>query len=356
MYTEEERAEIWLDSFGAEYNKKMCLAEQANTPRQLAALFSARFAEAEALVGEKTAAKMKKSLCGGYFAALLQKYEQKGIACVSYSSPLYPEDLRQLPDPPLVLYCKGNAELLAERKFAVVGSRHTPPQIMKITERYAAELSKHFVIVTGMADGGDSAALLGALPSGKVISVLAYGFDFVYPECNRALLEKTAKEGLLVSEYTPEVKPRGYLFPARNRVIAGLCDGVLVVSGGEKSGTRITADLAMSYGRDVFAFPYSVGASAGAGCNALIKEYAKLTDNLVDITAAFGINLTETEEISLTEAERAVYEVVRQGETHLMQISEKTGLKPYELSPVLTLLEMKNLVVSCGGNRYAAIR
>lgn len=353
MYTDEERAEIWLDSFGAEYNKKMCLAERANTPRQLAALFSERLAEAEALVGEKIAAKMKKSLCGGYFAALLQKYEQKGIACVSYSSPLYPEDLRQLPDPPLVLYCKGNVRLLAERKFAVVGSRHTPPQIMKITERYAAELSKHFVIVTGMADGGDSAALAGALPSGKAISVLAYGFDFVYPECNRALLEKTAKEGLLVSEYTPEVKPRGYLFPARNRVIAGLCEGVLVVSGGEKSGTRITADLAMSYGRDVFAFPYSVGASAGAGCNALIKEYAKLTDNLVDITAAFGINLTETEPVPLSEREQSVLELLRGGPAHSAALAEKLGLQPQETIVLLTLLEMKGKVVSLGGNRYS---
>ena len=133
-------------------------------------------------------------------------------------------------------------------------------------------------------------------------------------------------------------------------------DGVLVVSGGEKSGTRITARHAYDLGRDVFAFPYAIGDPAGAGCNKLIKDYAKLTENSVDIASAFGINLTETEEISLTEAERAVYEVVRQGETHLMQISAKTGLKPYELSPVLTLLEMKNLVVSCGGNRYAAIR
>ena len=354
--TEEERAEIWLDSFGVEYNKKMRFCELATTPHAMAEFLSRRSGEAAALVGKEMAERMQKKLNGEYFRSLTEKYAKKGIECVAYSSPLYPEDLRQIADPPLVLYCRGNTSLLAERKFAIVGSRHTPPQIARLTERYASELSRHFVIVSGMADGGDTAAVTGALPSGRVISVLANGLDHVYPECNRDLFERVGKEGLLVTEYLPEVKPRSYLFPARNRIIAGLAEGVLVVSGGEKSGTRITADLAMSYGRDVFAFPYGVGASAGAGCNALIKEYAKLTDNLVDIAEAFGINLTETEEIELTVPERAVYEALREGETHLLQLSERTKLLPHELSSVLMLLEMKGLVVSCGGNRYAALK
>ena len=247
-------------------------------------------------------------------------------------------------------------ELLRERKFAIVGSRRTPPAMMKQTERFSSELSEHFVIVTGMAEGGDAAAALGALESGRLICVLAYGFDFVYPECNRNLLKSVEEKGLVLTEYLPDEKPKPYLFPARNRIIAGIAEGVLVVSGGAKSGTRITADFAYEYGKDVFAFPYSLGSAAGEGCNALIKDYAKLTDNLVDITAAFGINLTEAEEISLSEAERAVFEIIREGEAHVSQISERSGLKVYELPAILTALQMKKLIAPCGGNRYMAVR
>lgn len=357
MNTEEERAEIWLDSFKIEYGKKMRLYELASSPRILAERFSCYYEKAAAIVGEKTARKMADALRDSDdLKKLAETYKRKGITLVPYSSSLYPEDLRQIPEPPLVLYCKGDINLLRGRKFAIVGSRRTAQPIMKITERFAEELSKHFIIVSGMAEGGDTAAIQGALPSGRVISVLAYGFNYVYPECNRGLLERVAEKGLLISEYPPDTEPRAYLFPERNRIIAGICDGVLVVSGGEKSGTRITADLAVQYGRDVFAFPYSMGTASGAGCNAIIKEYAKLTDNLVDITDAFGINLTETDEISLTPAERAVYEALREGEAHLIEISERTGLKVHELPAVLTLLEMKNMIVSCGGNKYAAIR
>lgn len=300
---------------------------------------------------------MEKSLSSfEYMRSLLAKYSEKGIMCVAFSSELYPEELRQISDPPLVLYCRGNAELLRERKLAIVGSRRTPPAVMKQTEIFSSELSKHFAIVTGLADGGDTAAALGALPRGKLISVLAYGFDFVYPECNRHLLEQVTENALAVTEYLPDEAPKPYLFPVRNRIIAGLSEGVLVVSGGAKSGTRITADLAYEYGRDVFAFPYSLGAAAGEGCNALIKDYAKLTDNLVDITAAFGINLTEAKEVALTETERTVFEIIREGEAHVSQISERSGLKAYELPAILTALQMKKLIAPCGGNRYMAIK
>ena len=356
MYTQEEKAEILLDSLIADHTQKMRLFDAAPSVSELLEERVQNAARIREAAGEKSAKIL--SGCGGVrqVEPLLREYEKKGVRCVCITSDLYPEDLRAIPDPPLVLYCKGDLSLLQKRKFAIVGSRRTSPQIVKLTERYARELAKYFVVVSGLAEGGDTAALTGAAESGNAISVLAYGFDHVYPESNRNLMHALEKNGLLVSEYTPQTKPRNYYFPLRNRVISGLCDGVLVVSGGERSGTRITADLAWEYGRDVFAFPYSVGVPSGVGCNAIIKEYAKLTDNLVDITSAFGINLTETEEVSLTQAERAVYEALCEGETHLLQISERTGLGVHELPALLTLLEMKNMVVSCGGNRYAAVR
>lgn len=352
MYTKDEKAEIWLDSFGLDLHKKLRVRAAVKNAYALAAEFSARRAAIQAIVGEEAAAAMERSLgSGAYLRALLEEYAQKGVRCVSLSSDLYPQELLQIPDPPLVLYCRGNVSLLAGRKFAIVGSRRTLPNILKITEQFSAELSRHFTIVSGMADGGDAAALRGALPGGKVVSVLAYGFDHVYPECNRRLVKEVAAAGLLLSEYPPQVEPRAWRFPARNRVIAGLAEGVLVVSGGEKSGTRITAECAYSYGRDVYAFPYTIGTPSGAGCNAILKEYAKLADNLVDIAASFGINLTAAEKIDLQGPERAVYEAI-EGEMHASQIAAKAGIRPHELPAVLMALEVKKLIVPCGGNRY----
>ena len=241
--------------------------------------------------------------------------------------------------------------------FAVVGARHTPPQTMKLAERFARELAAHFAVLSGTADGGDTAALTGALAGGAAVAVLAHGHDHFVPEGGRTLRLAVEEKGLSLSEYPPETPARAYQYPARNRILAGLADGVLVVSAGEKSGTRITAERAYEYGRDVFAFPHPIGASYGVGCNALIKEYAKLTDNLVDILSVFGINLTEAEEISLTPAERAVFSALREeGEAHVQKLSERSGLAAHELGAVLMLLQMKGLASPCGGNRWTALR
>ena len=354
-YSKEEKAEIWLDSFGLDYAKKSAVMELAASAYAAAENFAALRGRVSAIAGEETAARMDKTLQSGeYLRELLHTYAEKEIRCVTYSGELYPELLRQIPDPPLVLYCRGNAELLRCRKFAIVGSRRTLPQVLRRTEEFSRALTAYFAVVTGIADGGDSAALVGALERGKVISVLPYGMDHVYPACNRGLLAEAERRGLVISEYLPHEKPAAYRFPARNRIMAGLSEGVLVVSGGERSGTRITAERAYEYGRDVFAFPYSIGIESGAGCNKLIKEYAKLTENLVDICSAFGINLTETEEVALSGAELAVYRMLLDGEKHAAEIAEGTGLKAYELPAVLTLLEMKKLIVPCGGNRWAA--
>ena len=351
-YTREEKAMIWLDSFPLDYAKKAALLKAARDPYALAA----RFEEFAPLIEEKGGAaiaeKMRASLCGDYMPKLLALYAESGISCVTCFSSLYPESLRAIGDPPFVLYCRGDTSLLGGRKFAIVGSRRTLPDVMKRTEKFAEALAGAFVIVTGLAEGGDTAALEGALKGGGAISVLAYGFSHVYPECNRALLEKAVKSGLALTEYVPWQGPKKYLFPARNRIIAGLSEGVLVVSGGMKSGTRITAERAYDYGRDVFAFPYGIGVNSAEGCNKFIKDYAKLTDDLVDITSVFGINLTEKEKTPLSDTERKVLACLGEGGAHVSEIAEKTGMREAELSPLLILLQMKNRVVSLGGNRW----
>ena len=357
-YTKEEKAQIWLDSFGLDYAKKRKLYHLAEGAYPLAASFSRLRGRVEEAVGAEQAAAMERSLRSpDCLRGVLEGYARRSVACVTYASPLYPEELRQIPDPPLVLYCKGDTSLLRTRKFAIVGSRRTQPQILRQTERFAAGLARHFTIVTGLAEGGDTAAALGALAVGGLICVLAYGFDHVYPACNADLLAKTEQKGLAVSEYLPHEEPRSYRFPARNRIIAGLSEGVLVVSAGAKSGTRSTADRAFEYGRDVFAFPYNIGAASGVGCNALIKEYAKLADDLVDIAAAFGINLTEAAEKgpALSAVESAVYAAVGEGAAHVEEIARRCGMPAHELAVPLTMLQMKKMIVACGGNRYAKV-
>ena len=288
-----------------------------------------------------------------YRASVLDGLERRKISCITYFSDDYPESLRQIAVPPLVLYCKGNAALLKERKFAVVGSRHTLPEVMKRCTSMAEQLAREFAVITGTADGADSAAARGALAGGRLIMIAAQGLDHVYPSTSAELYRRAEAEGLLISEQRPETVARGYLFPVRNRLIAALAEGVLVVSAGEKSGASITAEYAFTYGKDVFSIPYFPGVSSGAGCNRLIKKGAYLTENILDILGAFGLDCTSREQERLTPREQAILSVLRDcGEAHISAIAQKVGCPSFELLSEIASLEVKGLAVRLGGNRY----
>ncbi|MDE6505128.1 MAG: DNA-processing protein DprA [Clostridia bacterium] len=292
-----------------------------------------------------------------YREKILSKLNGRGIKCVTYFSKAYPENLKNIPCPPITLFCKGNVNLLKERCFAVVGSRKTPPNIIKECKTAANSLSQYFTVVTGMADGADTAAIEGALPSGKIISVLAYGFDHVYPALNENLLRKVEKSGLLITEYTPQIPPLNYNFPVRNRIIAGLSEGVLVVSGGRKSGAKITAGYALEYNRRVFAFPYSVGVESGEGCNQLIREGAALARNTLDVLSDFGLNFNPPPKPELTEEEAEILKLIKnEGEAFAPSVAEKLGKLPFQIIPALSSLEIKGMITRLGGNRYAALK
>ena len=292
-----------------------------------------------------------------YRRQILGSLECKKVTCVTFFSENYPEDLRQIPNPPVVLYCKGNLSLLKDRKFAIVGSRRTQPNILRECSKISGELSKKFTIVTGMADGADSAAVEGAIEGGKLISVLAYGFDYSYPAVSERLIKKVEIKGLLLSEYPPQIPPKSYQFPVRNRIIAGLADAVLVVSAGKKSGALITADYAVEYGKQVMAFPYGVGITYGAGCNYLIKQGANLVENTLDICEAFGIEYEQPgRQIELSKDEQTALSAIREaGEAFAPEIAKKLNKLPHQLIPVLSSLEIKGLIIRLGGNRYAAV-
>ncbi len=292
-----------------------------------------------------------------YRDGVLRGLAEKGVKCVTYFSDGYPDSLKNIPSPPVMLYCKGDISLLKTNCFSVVGSRRASPKTLADCKKIAGELTLAFTVVSGVADGSDSAAVCGALDcGGKVICVLANGFDRVYPASAANLYRTVAGKGLLISEYPPDAVCKPYHFPVRNRIIAGLSRGVLVVAAAEKSGALITADYAADYGRDVFAFPYGIGSPAGAGCNALIKNGAYLTENILDIFLKYGLDCNTQNRPRLSEEENEVYNVIKStGQAFLPQIAQKLGKPSFRLIPLLSSLEIKGLIVRLGGNRYSVI-
>ncbi|MDE7082855.1 MAG: DNA-processing protein DprA [Clostridia bacterium] len=292
----------------------------------------------------------------GFRECVLTDLETAGVKCVTYFSKHYPQSLKNIEIPPIVLYCKGNIGLLDTECFAVVGSRRTLPQILKECKKTANELTQHFTVVTGIADGADTAAVEGALEGGKIISVLAYGFNYFYPANNKSLIKKVEERGLVISEYPPETPPQRYLFPIRNRIIAGISQGTLTVSAGLKSGALITAEYAKLYGRRLFAYPYTIGVASGEGCNWLLKNGATLAQNTLDIFGDFGLDFKPQEGLKLSKEEENLLSAIRNlGEAFISDLAEQLDTLPFRIIPVLSKLEIKGLIVRIGGNRYSAV-
>lgn len=356
MYDEKELFLIWLDSFiGIEYKHKFKLHEAYGGGKfSAAALKNADYLRKNA--GEGAFNTLINADNKEYIDFVLGGLEKRNIAAVTLVSELYPEELKEAPCPPLVLYAKGNTELLKTDKFAIVGSRKSLPFAIAKAEEFTEKLiSAGLTVVTGIAEGVDEAVVKAGLKSGKVISVVAGGFDRIYPAKNAGLFAKTAENALVLSEYPPEVPTERYHFPVRNRIIAGLGKGALIVSGGMKSGTFYTAEYADEMSRQVFAFPYSINVASGEGCNNLIKHGAFLTDCVEDILGFYGLKIPEEKAVILTDVEKSVYDIITEKEIHIDKLCAATGKKAYELAPVLSMLEIKKLIVKLGGNRYSRI-
>lgn len=202
----------------------------------------------------------------------------------------YPPALLQTADPPLLLYLEGRPDLLAAQSIAIVGSRSPTPQGLDNARRFAAELSGGgWTIVSGLASGIDGAAHQGGLAGpGSTVAVVGTGLDQTYPRVHQALARRIATEGLLVSEYAVGTPPLPAHFPQRNRIIAGLARGTLVVEAALRSGSLITARMAVEAGREVFAIPGSIHSPQARGCHALLREGAKLVESAQDILDELG--------------------------------------------------------------------
>ncbi|KGC09085.1 DNA protecting protein DprA [Burkholderia cepacia] len=223
--------------------------------------------------------------------AALAWLDGPGNVLVTLSDPAYPPRLRDLHDPPPLLYVKGRLDLLHARGLAVVGSRHATPQGLADATHFAHALSDAgLTIVSGLALGVDGAAHRGGLDGRSgTVAVIATGADLVYPARHRALAHEIAAHGAIVSEWPLGTPARAAHFPQRNRLIAALALGVLVVEAAPRSGSLITARLANELGRDVFAIPGSIHAPLAQGCHALIRDGAKLTAAPLDVLEEYGL-------------------------------------------------------------------
>ncbi len=349
-YSSNELAVILIDSFsGLEYKHKSavlalyaCPSEAFGNPEPAVKYLKANF-------GDSAANTFLRSFGGGeYTEFIVDLLTKKGITAVTYLSSDYPDCFDSIPLKPLCLYCKGDKSLLnAKNKISVVGSRKTLPFVLKKCESICSDLSAAgAVIVSGSAVGGDRSAILGGLNggNGKVISVLAHGHDYVYPQSNRELIERVCESGLVVSEYPPDVQSAPWRFPMRNRVIAALGDACFIISGNMQSGTRYTAKFAEAYSRRLYAFPYSIGETSGEICNLLIKlNKASLVEDTEDIALCENITLNEDVSVELSDDEQAVFNAM-EGECTVDGLCTATGKKSYEILPVLSMLEIKGLV------------
>ncbi|SMG36490.1 DNA-processing protein DprA [Paraburkholderia susongensis] len=226
----------------------------------------------------------------GRLDAVLAWRESPGNQIVTLDDPAYPPALLMMPDPPPLLYIKGRLDLLHTRAVALVGSRSATPQGIEDAQRFARELSAAGVtIVSGLALGIDGAAHQGGLDGiGGTVAVIGTGADLVYPAAHHALARQIAVQGAILSEWPLGTPARAANFPQRNRLIAGLVSGVVIVEAAMRSGSLITARLANEMGRDIFALPGSIHAPLSRGCHRIIKQGAKLVETPDEVLEELG--------------------------------------------------------------------
>ena len=263
---------------------RQALLEHFGSPEEVYYAEPGDLLQVEGITADQAQALENKSLDRAQ--SILEECARKDIFLLTAQDALYPQRLKNIYDPPLLLYGRGSMPLFDEEAaVAVVGTRSCSPYGIRTAERFGFEMSKQGgLVVSGLARGIDAASQLGALRAGGLTAaVLGCGVDVVYPPENDRLYEDVAASGVLLSEYPPGAEPFGWHFPARNRILSGLCLATLVVEAPEKSGALITAATALEQGRDVFAIPGPLDAESSVGCNRLIRDGAGLTTESWDI-------------------------------------------------------------------------
>ncbi len=290
------------------------------------------------------------------------------IGVLPTSSTLYPELLKEIYDPPPLLYVRGDTSVLSRPSLAVVGSRRTSQAGRENALCFARELAgAGFSIVSGMALGVDTNSHWGALEQGHTVAVLGTGADVVYPQRNRELYQRICDQGAVISEFPLGTEPHPGRFPRRNRIISGMSLGVLVVEAALKSGSLITARCAMEQGREVFAIPGSIHNTGSQGCHQLIKQGAKLVESAADIMEEFqGWCAPPTDAAETKARDGRLPEKLNQREQYLLDIigydpvsidtlQLRTNWRLQDLMAIVTALELGGLLNCVAGNYQRSV-
>ena len=343
------------------------------------AVFSASADELIAItgIGKKCALSISAFKKWGEIDRQMEAINKSGISIITYQDKLFPSKLNEIYDSPVLLYVAGNLTP-DEVNLAVVGSRTASTYGRYTTEKISRELAfQGITVVSGMARGIDSAAHRGALAAhGRTIAVLGCGLDIIYPPENKKLFFSIVQNGAVISEYPLGTKPLAFNFPARNRIISGMSYGVVVVEAGEKSGSLITARLAAEQGRDVFAVPGTIDSACSRGTNSLIKQGAKLIENVDDILEDILPQLNNTGRLKSTvpgaskapsshraneydfvkspdEIEKSIIGIISTKKMHADEIIEATGLPSADILSALITLELKEIIEQYPGKYFA---
>lgn len=338
------------------------LLERFRTPEAVFQASVKELLEVEGL-GTKVANEIKKGPSEEAVKKEIARVEGAGGKILTLKDEAYPSRLRNIYDPPPLLYLKGELKKEDEFAISIVGSRKTTPYGRWITERISQALARNGVtIVSGMARGVDSVAHWGAISGGgRTIAVLGCGVDVIYPRENRNLYTRIVEQGAVLSEFPMGSPPEGGHFPKRNRIISGLSLGVVVVEAGPDSGSLITANYALEQGREVFAIPGNVGAGGSRGTNRLIKEGAKLIESsediLEEILPQWQREKTKGEEVKprgpeLTEEERVLYEMLSETPLPIDEIIRESSFDPGRVSSLLLTLELKGWIAQWPGKCF----
>lgn len=304
--------------------------------------------------------------------------ERKGIGWTTLVDEDYPELLKKIANPPLVLYWRGENALWPQFALAIVGTRKASRDGIQIARELSGAIADAgCTIVSGLAQGIDAAAHEAALDShGGTAAVLGSGVEEIYPARNRNLAERIMERGMMISEFAPKVKPSPGNFPYRNRIISGLSLGVLVVEAPSRSGALNTAQHAAEQGREVFAVPQHIYSQSGHGCNDLLADGAYIARNAIDVLSVLRSNtmvglrpqthqkttneadreheglVSSTPAQSLSKTEESILAQLGSSSQHVDEISQGTGLPIAAVSSALTLLEIKGLVELVGAMQY----
>ena len=293
--------------------------------------------------------------------AFWEKFTASGIALVARHDAEYPKLLRTIIDAPYALYIRGTLPKDDEKLIAIVGTRK-PTAYGKEAARYLARelVRAGFSVVSGMAIGLDAVALGAALEeNGQAYGVLGCGVDVPYPAQNQPLARRVVEHGALISEFAPGVEGELFHFPMRNRIIAGMSLGTLVIEAREKSGTLITADLALDYNRDVFAVPGPMFSQVSRGTHKLIQNGAKLVQGVRDILETYGLEIVDIRKSLAEHAtpdEQSVLAAISDMPMHLDEIIRASSLPVHAVHSALTMLEIKGAVEHVGSSVYGPKR